>query len=290
MKYFFSFLLAGVFFYNLTAQSNYETGYAIYYADYLNGRQTASGEVFSQQELTCAHKTHPFGTLLKVTRQDNDMSVIVRVNDRGTFCEGCVVDISRIAAERLDLIKAGKKMVNVQVVGFSRTNPKVLSTWSDVTGRDPVSYDNAPRKIIATPRDKLVAKGETSPANTQVTPQPRQAQQVPKESPRTYSAPPAVNNVATTQETEAVKYLPLGQTGYFIQLGAYTLESNAQRTLVDLQRKGMKYLYLQKGSTRPNESVTRMFLGPFKTQYEANNYLRDTCPKFGVTGIVVLLN
>lgn len=289
MKYYFAVLLAGLFFYDLAAQSNSESGYAIYYADYLDGRQTASGEVFSQQQLTCAHKTHPFGTLLKVTRQDNDMSVIVRVNDRGTFCEGCVVDISRIAAERLDLVKAGKKMVNVQVVGFSRTNPKVLSTWSDVTGRDPVSYDTAPRKIISVPQDKLVAKGAT-PTTPQQTPQPRQAQQAQKESPKTYSAPPAANKVAITQETEAVKYLPLGQTGYFIQLGAYTLESNAQRTLVDLQRKGMKYLYLQKGSTRPNESVTRMFLGPFKTQSEANNYLRDVCPKFGVTGIVVLLN
>ena len=159
MKYLFSLLLL-ISFLPLTF-AQYESGYALYYADYLHGRQTASGEIFSQQQLTCAHKTHPFGTLLKVTRQDNGMSVIVRVNDRGPFCDGCSVDLSRIAAERIDLIKAGKKMVHVQVVGFSKTNPKVLSTWSDVTGRPEKDYTyRTPSQTNQPAKEKLTSKGE----------------------------------------------------------------------------------------------------------------------------------
>jgi rare lipoprotein A len=280
MKHIASLILFIFFSSGLFAQ--YESGYALYYADYLDGRQTASGEIFSQQELTCAHKTHPFGTLLKVTRQDNDMSVIVRVNDRGPFCDGCSVDLSRIAAERIDLIKAGKKMVHVQVVGFSRTNPKVLSTWSEVTGRPSKNYDNTKAKTTPSAREQLTAKGKTT--------QPAAPRTItrPDLTPKSYNAPPETS--VPDAESQIVKYLPLGQTGYFIQLGAYTLEVNAKRTIIDLQSKGLKFLYLQKGQTRPNESVTRLFLGPFKTQGEANKYLRDVCPRFGVTGIVVLLH
>ncbi len=173
-------------------------------------------------------------------------------------------------------------MVHVQVVGFSRTNPTVLSTWSDVTGRPSKNYEATPSKTTQPARDNLTAKGKaTQPAAPETTP-------IPQSAPRTYNAPP--KNQVADAESQNVKYLPLGQTGYFIQLGAFTLESNAKRTIIDLQSKGLKYLYLQTGQTRPDESITRLFLGPFKTQGEANKYLRDVCPRFGVTGIVVLLH
>lgn len=94
-----------------------ERGIAVYYADYLEGQPTAYGELYRRNELTAAHRSHPAGTLLKVTRLDNKRSVVVRVNDRGAFCDGCVVDISRAAAEQIDLIRDGRAMVSVDVVG-----------------------------------------------------------------------------------------------------------------------------------------------------------------------------
>lgn len=287
MKYLFSLLLLVSFLPFTFGQ--YESGYALYYADYLHGRQTASGEIFSQQQLTAAHKTHPFGTLLKVTRQDNGMSVIVRVNDRGPFCDGCSVDLSRVAAERIDLIKAGKKMVHVQVVGFSKSNPKVLSTWSDVTGRPEKDYTyRTPSQRNQPQKEKLTSKGNARVDNSNQT-RTAKPKTTTKPRPQQYSAPKTTPKRVADPQAEQVRFLPLGQTGYFIQLGAFTLETNARRTIVDLQRKGLKYLYLQKGETRPNETIIRLFLGPFKTQREANDYLRDVCPRFGVTGIVVLL-
>lgn len=93
-----------------------ERGMAVYYADYLEGQPTAYGEIYRKDQLTAAHRTHPAGTMLKVTRLDNRRSVIVRVNDRGAYCDGCVVDLSKIAALQLDLLRSGTAMVAVEVV------------------------------------------------------------------------------------------------------------------------------------------------------------------------------
>lgn len=102
------------------AAQNYsaaERGIAVYYADYLEGQPTAYGEVYRRDAMTAAHRSHPEGTLLRVTRLDNKRSVTVRVNDRGAFCDGCVVDLSKAAAINLDLIRDGRAMVSVEVIG-----------------------------------------------------------------------------------------------------------------------------------------------------------------------------
>ena len=93
-----------------------EFGKAGYYADSLHGRKTSSGEKYDKNLLTCAHKTLPFGTKVRVTRLDNKRSVVVKVNDRGPFSTGYVIDLSRKAAQQLDLIQAGNARVKVEVV------------------------------------------------------------------------------------------------------------------------------------------------------------------------------
>ena len=93
-----------------------EFGKAGYYADSLHGRKTSSGEKYDKNQLTCAHKSLPFGTKIRVTRLDNHRSVICRVNDRGPYTEGYIVDVSRKAAEELDLIKVSNARVKIEVV------------------------------------------------------------------------------------------------------------------------------------------------------------------------------
>ena len=113
--------------------SSAERGLAVYYADYLEGQPTAYGEVYRRDQLTAAHRTHPSGTLLKVTRLDTRRSVIVRVNDRGAYCDGCVVDLSKIAALQLDLLRTGTAMVQVEVIGKSGAqgaNPQLAARSS----------------------------------------------------------------------------------------------------------------------------------------------------------------
>ena len=93
-----------------------QTGLASYYADKYHGRTTASGERFDTNKLTAAHRTLPFGTRVRVTNLDNGKQVIVKVNDRGPFVNGRVIDLSRAAAKRVDMIRAGLAKVKVEVL------------------------------------------------------------------------------------------------------------------------------------------------------------------------------
>jgi rare lipoprotein A len=93
-------------------------GKASYYADSLVGRSTASGEPYDPKKLTAAHLSLKFGTRIRVTRVDTGASVVVKVNDRGPYGgRGRIVDLSRKAAEKLDMIRAGVIDVRVKVLG-----------------------------------------------------------------------------------------------------------------------------------------------------------------------------
>ena len=93
-----------------------ETGLASYYHDKYHGRQTASGEIFNTQQFTAAHRTLPFGTKVRVTLLDSRRSVVVRINDRGPFVSGRVIDLSRAAARELGIEKAGLAKVSVVII------------------------------------------------------------------------------------------------------------------------------------------------------------------------------
>jgi rare lipoprotein A len=91
-------------------------GLAAYYSDRLDGRKTASGQVFDQSKLTAAHPTLPFGTMVKVTNTRNNRSVVVRINDRGPTHAGRVIDLSRAAASKLGMLRSGLAPVKLEVV------------------------------------------------------------------------------------------------------------------------------------------------------------------------------
>lgn len=91
-------------------------GLAAYYSNRLDGRKTASGQVFDQAKLTAAHPTLPFGTMVKVTNTKNNRSVVVRINDRGPTQAGRVIDLSRAAASKLGMLRSGLAPVKLEVV------------------------------------------------------------------------------------------------------------------------------------------------------------------------------
>lgn len=91
------------------------SGHASWYGAQHHGRKTASGEPFNQNALTAAHRTLAFGTKVKVTNTLNNKSVVVRINDRGPFTKGRIIDLSRAAAAKIDMIKQGVAPVRVQV-------------------------------------------------------------------------------------------------------------------------------------------------------------------------------
>ncbi len=117
---------------NLFAQSYSQEGIASFYADKFEGRTTASGEKYKHSKLTAAHKTLPFGTIVKVLNLENQKSVEVKINDRGPFVEGRIIDLSKLAAEQLEILNKGLAKVQIEVINAGdgkgneyNTNPGV---------------------------------------------------------------------------------------------------------------------------------------------------------------------
>jgi rare lipoprotein A len=101
------------------------TGPATFYADKFEGRRTASGIPFRQNQMVAAHRAYPFGTVLRVTNPRNDRSVTVRVVDRGPFAtprgaQRPVIDLSRRAAQQIGIIQAGRAPVQIEVLEWGQ--------------------------------------------------------------------------------------------------------------------------------------------------------------------------
>ncbi len=99
-----------------TATMAAEEGKAVYYSDFFQGRNTASGEVFDQNLKTAAHKKLPFGTRVRVTNLDNDKSVVVTINDRMARRNSNIIDLSKSAAEEIDMVRRGVVEVRLEVL------------------------------------------------------------------------------------------------------------------------------------------------------------------------------
>ncbi len=95
---------------------NNETGMASFYSDKFEGKKTASGEIYKSSKMTAAHRTLPFGTRVKVTNLSSNKSVIVTVNDRGPFVKDRIIDLSKAAAVKLDIIDQGVAKVKVESI------------------------------------------------------------------------------------------------------------------------------------------------------------------------------
>ncbi|WP_375291818.1 septal ring lytic transglycosylase RlpA family protein [Qipengyuania sp.] len=92
------------------------SGVASYYGSRFNGRPTASGERFDMTAMTAAHRTLPFGSLVRLTNQSNGKTVVVRINDRGPYHSGRTIDVSRAAATELGLIGRGHGTVDLALI------------------------------------------------------------------------------------------------------------------------------------------------------------------------------
>ncbi len=91
-------------------------GKASFYADWFDGRLTANGEFFSQEEYTAAHKTLPFDTWVEVKNLENDKTVFLRINDRGPYIKGRIIDLSKAGARAIGDLKQGIFNVEIRIV------------------------------------------------------------------------------------------------------------------------------------------------------------------------------
>ena len=107
-----------------------QRGYASWYGPKFHGRKTASGETFNMYSLTAAHRTLPLGTYVKVRNLKNGRTVVVKINDRGPYVRGRIIDLSYAAAKRLGMIRDGVVPVEITVIGKPETTVDRYRTLS----------------------------------------------------------------------------------------------------------------------------------------------------------------
>jgi rare lipoprotein A len=145
MKLVYTIVFAAFF---STGFAQIQTGKASFYASSFEGSPTASGEKYRASKLTAAHKTLPFGTVVKVTNLANKESVSVTINDRGPYVEGRVIDLSKAAAEKLNFLNQGVADVSIEVIEDGDGKGKTIPVMVDhVTVEEKEFYDFDVSKI-----------------------------------------------------------------------------------------------------------------------------------------------
>jgi rare lipoprotein A len=184
-----------------------QEGIASWYGAEFDGRPTASGEPFNAAGLTAAHPSLPFGTVLKVTNKHNNRTVTVRVNDRGPFVAARIIDLSRAAAEVLDMLSTGTAPVIVEAV----PDPAAASGGA--------SAASAPSAASAAPTAPAQAAPEQAPVRTAGRPDLQGIYII-------GSMPPAGSSKS-----------------YRLQVGAYKIPRNAVDALEKLKNAGLNPAY-----------------------------------------------
>jgi rare lipoprotein A len=142
-------------------------GAASYYGSKFYGNKTASGEILKKDELTCAHPTLPFGTMLEVTNLKSNKWCIVRVNDRGPYAHGRIIDVTHRAAKHLGMFRSGIIKVKLTVVGdhsivYIGRSDTIIENTTDLVKKDKENKTLIPLKkennVVKTKQSKNITK------------------------------------------------------------------------------------------------------------------------------------
>lgn len=231
-----------------------ETGTASWYGPGFAGRPTASGETYDPQNLTAAHRSLPLGSLVRVQNLDNDRHMVVRINDRGPFVQGRVIDVSQAAAEVLGFRSDGLTKVRITPVA-----PPPTATPAAASVRRPPPATEAPAATDAAP-----AGGDT-PDNSSAA--------MPAEDP----APAFVTESSLRERTSGAGAAP--EASYYIQLGAFRENRHAQELL---QSAGPLGIALQ---VEASDGMYRVVAGPFESSAAAQE-AADEIQRAGMNAFV----
>lgn len=140
-----------------------DEGYASFYGDEYNGRQTANGEIYDLNNFTAAHRTLPFGSVVEVTNLDNGISVFVRINDRGPFVANREIDLSKAAANAIGMLEQGIARVSIKLISQpivtnknSTQGSKNFSTEKNASHDFGNNYKNQTPELTGTTTTKMI--------------------------------------------------------------------------------------------------------------------------------------
>lgn len=241
-----------------------EKGLASYYDDSFHGRKTASGEKYDKNQLTAAHKTLPFGTKVSVRNPANGKSVTVVVNDRGPYIKGRVIELSKKAAQQIDLVKVSVAPVEITVMSGPDSKPAVAA----------------------------------KPTNEKPSAKTVQAQPKPAAKPATKKAAPAKkaatkdNLIVDAKDMKTgglykMQVLKLQAKGFGVQVAGYSDYQSVVQQLAVFQKNWFKgaTVFVDNLNGKP---YYKIILGPMNTKEEASSYCKSLKEKYNLKDAFVV--
>lgn len=239
-----------------------EKGIASWYGEDFHGQASANGECYNMYAFTAAHKTLPLPTIVRVTNLENNRSIVLKVNDRGPFVRGRIIDLSYAAAQSLDMTRTGTAPVLVEAIGGPHHQAGGYKGGGDNTqlaslGPDNNSESNA-EKLETLP--SVVPQSATEEPLGAFTPQSQQASANVTKVPKQDYEPKMVTDTA-----------PLKKTLVYVQVGAYSSLDNAAG-----QKSKLMDLYETAAITKMQSNgkeLLRVRAGPFQSVADADEAL-----------------
>ncbi|WP_119678369.1 septal ring lytic transglycosylase RlpA family protein [Indioceanicola profundi] len=250
----------GVWYYPRVDYDYDETGIASWYGPGFHTKVTANGEIYNENELTAAHKTLPMPSLVRVTNLDNGRSIVVRINDRGPFATGRIIDMSRRGAQLLGFEEKGLAKVRVEVLAEESRAIAAAAQASGSAVQVAGAADGSPPPVAA-PRPSVQVEGQAlpPPAPTRTIEAPTSVAGRTDEDGRFLPAP------VVQQER-----LPAGPQQIWVQAGAFTIYDNANRLRARLTSLGPSVL----STAMVNDTqFFRVRIGPLTTVEQADSVL-----------------
>jgi rare lipoprotein A len=277
-----------------------ETGVASWYGPGFHGKSTANGEPYDQSARTAAHRTLQMPAIVRVTNLDNGMSTVVRINDRGPFARSRIIDLSRTAAQELDIVRNGTGHVRIEQLQAESLAVKDVA----IAGGGPAEQQAAVAQASsgryapaqAQAPVQTAAYNPPPPVYAQPAPAPEYAQSAPTQpvwqtNSRSAAADPAPAYIPASSGGPTVASLATGSalqpaSGFYVQTGAFTTPENAERQRGAVSSYGVSEI--SQGSAGGRD-VYRVRLGPYTTS-DAAGIVADRLKRSGYGDARVVAN
>ncbi len=267
----------GIWYYPAEDYEYDETGIASWYGAKFHGRQTANGEIYDMNALTAAHRTLPMPSYVRVTNLENGRSLVLKLNDRGPFAKGRIIDISRRGAQLLGFQQQGTARVRVQILADRSRAVAARMQNRDELARvgSPITVDKVPKASVSAEALPAPGGAEAAPSTVAETPAPpTEPVVIASDAVQTGTIPnttaPSETAALTVDPEAAVEQRPVQPTSIFVQAGAFGVFENANKVQARLSPVGNVFLdrILVNG-----RDLFRVRVGPFVDVSQADEIL-----------------
>ncbi len=275
--------IAGIWYYPEEDYAYDETGIASWYGAAFHGKKTANGETYDMNALTAAHRTLPMPSFVRVTNLGNGRSIVLKVNDRGPFAKGRIIDVSRRGAQLLGFQEQGTAKVRVQIMADrSQAIASRLKNGEELARvGSPITVDKMPKTSVSTETLPAPGGAEASASSVATTPPPP-PQVKPTAEPTVLAdnsagtipntTVPSEQAALTVDPETVVRQEPVAPTTIFVQAGAFGVYENANKVRARLSSLGNVFLDQVLVNGR---DLYRVRVGPIATVEAADDVLNQ---------------